>query len=280
MDIDVRAIQLKQLEILKAVADVCERNGLRYCLDGGTCLGAIRHQGFIPWDDDVDIGMPREDFDRFRQIAPQELPEHLQVLDFEKVRHSPQLHLKVHDIRSTLISKYSFPFPDAHTGVFIDIFSYDAIPPAGLARRWWLLRKDVLMRVNWLLRTYSRSDSLSEKLVGAAAGLLRRCLPFNWASLRLEKMLRRRDISTEKTAVLLVGRKRFEFPSACLLERAWVPFEDGQFPCPADYETYLTLHYGDWRTLPPEERRRHTHSILYISLDKSYLDRWWEEKKA
>lgn len=66
---DIRAIQLKALDILQVVADICESHGLRYWLDSGTCLGAIRHGGFIPWDDDVDIGMPRKDFEKFRALV-------------------------------------------------------------------------------------------------------------------------------------------------------------------------------------------------------------------
>ena len=276
MDADTRAIQLKELEILKQVAAICQRHGLRYFGDGGTCLGAVRHRGFIPWDDDIDIGMPRKDFDRFRQIAPKELPEYLALQDFEQVQHMHHMHLKVHDTRTTFVSRTFSGYPDAYTGVFVDIFAYDGWPSGGLARRWWRLRTAFLYRLNWLLRTYSRTGTLSGRAVTAAGAVLRKVLPYNWASLRLEKLLRRRDMEQEETAVLGFGDFRWKFPTACLLEPKPLPFEDMQLPCPADTDTYLRILYGDYMTPPPESGRTATHPMAYFSLERSYKERWWD----
>ena len=71
---DIRSVQLRELEILKVFQDICSRHNLRYFAIGGTCLGAVRHKGFIPWDDDVDVAMPYEDYAKFKAIARTELP--------------------------------------------------------------------------------------------------------------------------------------------------------------------------------------------------------------
>ncbi len=122
----LRRLQLLQLEILKDVDRVCRAEGITYFLDGGTLLGAMRHGGFIPWDDDIDLGMPRTDYERFMQVAPRALGERYRVSDprtcpqqagmFGKVcRSGTRFHT-----RETLDAGFD-------QGVFIDIFPYDVM---------------------------------------------------------------------------------------------------------------------------------------------------------
>ena len=80
----LRQLQLYELNLLKTFADICEKNNLRYYMIGGTILGAVRHKGFIPWDDDIDIGMPREDYIRFLEIAQKSLPHQYKILNYKK----------------------------------------------------------------------------------------------------------------------------------------------------------------------------------------------------
>ena len=82
-DLSLRDAQMLMVEILEDVHNLCEKHGLKYFLDGGTLIGAVRHKGFIPWDDDIDIGMPREDYEKFIEIAKKELPDNLFLQTFE-----------------------------------------------------------------------------------------------------------------------------------------------------------------------------------------------------
>ena len=280
METDIRAIQLKELEILKAVAEVCERHGLRYFLDGGTCLGAVRHQGFIPWDDDIDVGMPRQDYEKFRAVAPEELaPHHIGVVDSEKTVHNHRMFLKVHDTRTTFISP-SEVMPDMWHGINIDIFPYDGYP----ADRWeaWRMRKElrVLWRVDYARRCPLPDRKPIDKLKRGVAAVIKLVFPHDWPHNRRTKLFTRYAPEACERSFMEVFGDLYIYPSDCILRTEKMPFEDAQFPCPADYETYLTIHYGDWRKLPPEEKRVAKHNGIHISLDKSYLDRWWEEKKA
>ena len=127
---DIRAVQMWELDILKTVAKICDENGLRYFAEGGTCLGAVRHKGFIPWDDDIDISMPRKDFDRFRVIARTALPEHLVLLDFDDNRQITNLFLKIHDKRTTFIEEAAVPYPGKHTGCSSTSSPTTAAPPS------------------------------------------------------------------------------------------------------------------------------------------------------
>jgi len=116
------ALRRVQINILDTVADICEQHGLRYWLDGGTLLGAVRHQGFIPWDDDIDIGMMREDYEKLMAILPDALPEHM-VMQTRKTDPLYKLaYMKVRDQNSLIEDRYLY------NGIFIDIFPFDMMP--------------------------------------------------------------------------------------------------------------------------------------------------------
>lgn len=270
MQVDTRSIQLREMEIVKEVCALCERHGLRYFADSGTCLGAVRHHGFIPWDDDVDISMPRVDFEKFRRIAKEELPEYFQLMEFEQVLHMPHLFLKVQDTRTAYIGCYYRDFPDAYTGVFVDIFPIDGCPDKKLARMWWSFRIWLLQRLNWALRTYKSSGTPAQKALGCVAWALRHIFPYNWASQRMEKILRRYPMESCANAKTIGFAP--VFPSACFRTKAMLPFEDIELPCPGDYDTYLTCLYGDYMQPPPEEERKATHDTVYWSLEHSYRE--------
>ena len=122
---NLRKLQLMELDILKQVTELCERHGLRYFLLGGTFLGAVRHQGFIPWDDDIDIGMLREDFEKFRRICPQLLASHLSYQSYTDEPTSHYIFDKVRLKDTYFSTKFSNRFIDIENGIFIDILVYD-----------------------------------------------------------------------------------------------------------------------------------------------------------
>ncbi len=278
MEIDIRAVQLRELEILKAVMDVCDRHGLRWWADGGTCIGAIRHGGFIPWDDDVDIGMPRADFDRFRQIAPRELPPDLAVQDFQTNRQAAHFILKVHDVTTTFVEEDLAPYPQAHTGVYIDIFPFDGCPDPGPERDKMFRRVKRLRLVNGFLRaTWADTRTLGQKLRYVLLYPVRWVLPFNWATKKMEDLARRYPLDRYPCASECFGW--VIYPTASIRQTAPHPFEDTALPCPEDYDAYLRGYYGDYMQPPPPEERFPSHPVAWFSLEKSYRDRWWEVDK-
>ena len=277
MEIDTKAVQLRELEILKAVTQVLDRLGLRYWADGGTCIGAARHGGFIPWDDDVDLGMPRPDFDKFRRLAEKELPDWLALQDYERIRHAGHSILKIHDVRTTFVEEAFAPWPESHTGVYIDIFCFDGLPDPGPEREERQRRRKQFSRLNGFLRaTWRDARTPAERLRYILLAPVRWLLPYNWASMCQEELYRKTDFDTANWV-----SECFDwgiYPAGCLRGTVKLPFEDMELPCPAGYDEYLTTFYGDWRTLPPEEDRDPTHPVAWFSMDRSYRDRWWETK--
>ena len=121
-------IQGREYEVLTELKKIFERHGLRYFAVGGTCIGAIRHKGFIPWDDDIDIGMPRKDFELFRTQYYKELPCEYRKVDGDNSLSHNFLFFKVHDSRTTYVEYYAEHTPDRYTGVFVDIMPVDGLP--------------------------------------------------------------------------------------------------------------------------------------------------------
>ncbi|MGL5958740.1 MAG: LicD family protein, partial [Phocaeicola sp.] len=145
---NLRACQLKQLSILEEVDKICKKHQLRYWLDGGTLLGAVRHGGFIPWDDDIDIGMPLEDMKRFIEIAPNELPASLFLQTAESDPGTPALITKIRDLNSLYVESHDTFSSDYQKGLFIDLFPFIDYPT--LPRSW----------VKKLLKALSKSYSI------------------------------------------------------------------------------------------------------------------------
>ena len=133
-------LQKTEFEILKAFDAVCARLGLRYFLVCGSALGAVKYGGFIPWDDDVDVGMYRKDYEVFLEKAPELLPEWLFLQNYRSDPAFPQIFSKLRDSRTTYIETSVAKLP-IHHGVFIDIFPLDGYPEGRLARKWLGFRK-------------------------------------------------------------------------------------------------------------------------------------------
>ncbi len=131
---ELREFQLKELAILDAFVAVCERRKLRYYLNAGTLLGAVRHQGFIPWDDDIDVCMPRSDYERFLACAEEELPTHLRPVWFlnQKPDEHPQYHCQIQDLGMPIVQMIAAK--PRRTYAWIDVFPLDGMPGAAIPR--------------------------------------------------------------------------------------------------------------------------------------------------
>ena len=131
---NLRACQLKQLSILKEVDRICRKHKLSYWLDGGTLLGAMRHGGFIPWDDDIDIGMTLEDMQAFMKVAPSELPDTLFLQTPESDPTSKEPIVKIRDLNSIYIEAGDTFSVEYQKGLYVDIFpfiDYPTVPAHG-----------------------------------------------------------------------------------------------------------------------------------------------------
>ncbi|MBO7720836.1 MAG: LicD family protein [Kiritimatiellae bacterium] len=251
------------LDMYRAFAEICDRHGLRYYIYGGTLLGAARHKGFIPWDDDFDVAMPRRDYRKFFDLYAKELPPHLRGFDFRSLTPQDKFRCmfgKVVETRDEKVAAIAKAVGlNLSGGVFIDIIPMDGMPCAALPFYWWALRRTVwrhaasLSTRPWYTRPFWR----------AVAALWR--IPENERErgVRFEEWLMRWDYDSAPAveSYLADGRrlKMRKLSSASMGEPVYLPFEGVKMPCPREWEKYLEIIYGDWRELPPPEKRVPSH---------------------
>ncbi len=267
-------LQQCELSILKEVDALCRKHGIRYCLSSGTMLGAVRHKGFIPWDDDLDLVMNAKDYFRFLEIARKELPGELfvQTSDTDVWYRA---YAKIRRNGTTMIEK-SYQGIRFHQGVWIDIFPLMAVPddPKKVARiNRLILLSELLVQDEFFAITENLSSKL--KLLTLLPLGLRR---------KLANLLRRkacRPIETCETCDYYWGFpfKAPRFRSAWFAEMIPADFEDIQAPIPREYDAILTRVYGDYMTPPPEGKRNGGHTIAVLDLNNSYEKYFSPRKK-
>lgn len=267
-------LQDKILEIFKEVKRILDRHHLRYYALGGTCIGAVRHQGFIPWDDDLDIMLPDKDYYRFLELAPKELPPHMALYLSYEHPHRSSLEAKVHDKRTTFIEETEINHPEDYKGVFIDIFRLSGSPEDAKERAAFCRKFRNYKRLNEKRRIdLAYLSHWHSKLLWAAA-LPLRILPDTYWSDKLMKMTDRYPFD-KHTYVARTWDFRME---QRLVKREEIysgtvelPFEDTTIACPANYDKFLRDIFGDYMQLPPEEERVGLHtSTGIVDMERPY----------
>ena len=266
MERTLRELQLCELEIVRAVVDICRRHGLQLYMMGGTFLGAVRHQGFIPWDDDVDLGLSRTDYETFLQVAPQELPEGYCLRHFETDPDMPYYPAQVVDPAFEILDTSAQV--EKTRCAWIDLFPLDGVPAGKLA---FALHKYRLMYLRLMLKYSQFSQVVAVNLkhrpfherVLIALGKhlhLEARLDTHKRMVLIDRCLKKYPYEGARYVVNFMGAYKFRemFPKAIYDETAEYPFEDMTLPAPKDYDAVLTQMYGDYMTPPPaEEQNKH-----------------------
>lgn len=268
------AHQTLLLEMLKDFDTVCRRHHISYQLFAGTALGAVRHHGFIPWDDDVDVILLRSEYDRFFTEAAGDFDPERYYVQRENSAHWPMQFSKLRRNHTACIEKYHPKDPLVHQGVYIDIFPCDNLSDRPLMRRLQFAASKAIIAKALYARGYE-TDSAAKK------AFLQLCRPLPRRTLEALCM-RRGDDRTALLHSFLAAGKRFEknlLPREWLTESVELPFEDGLFPVSAHYDALLTQLYGDWHALPPPEARRCKQHAAILDLEHSY-QRYIDEQAA
>ena len=250
----LRAIQLKELAILKEIHQVCQKHHIDYWLDGGTILGAVRHGGFIPWDDDIDIAMRKEDIPRFVEAATTDLPSWLYLQTPEKDPSRLPM-LKVRDNDSFLVEAGDDFFQSYPKGLYVDIFPLEPYPDVSRQFCKRVLRG--YCRANGILsaKHYYSWRSVAELFWFAAQRTWFRLLWQTACCFRSKKAHYGNSIATNGYGI--IHRNEDIFPVST------IQFEGETFMAPARPHDYLTNIYGDYMQLPPEDKRT-GHAVFYV----------------
>ena len=264
-------LQTCELNILREVIAICDRLQIPYYMVCGSALGAVKYQGFIPWDDDVDIGMFREDYERFLREAPALLPDCLFLQNFRTDKGFPQIYSKIRDGRTTYMEK-SVAHIDMHHGVYIDVFPLDGYPVDASEAKTLETKKTIYKLISESPFEFPRSSkvALFTKLI-RALGIHRRLYPW------LEKYDRLiSSYSTDKSDVICnhgnwQGRLEYA-PKEQYGSGTMMLFEGMRVRVPEHYDDYLTQKYGDWRADLPTDQQKGHHDYTVMDLNRPYTE--------
>ncbi|MBR1548648.1 MAG: LicD family protein [Prevotella sp.] len=244
---NLRACQLKQLSILEEIDRICQKHGISYWLDGGTLLGAVRHGGFIPWDDDIDIAMRKADLERFAEVAPKEFPEGLVLQLAQNSANNKQPVSKVRDLNSFYVEKSDNFAAEYEKGLYVDIFPMIDYPtlPRGFVKRFALgISKSysILHRAHY----YSLRSFAEFFWFGAKYTLFRAIWSavsaFTSHGTYLSNILTNNGYG-------IMHRQDSVFPLAT------IQFEGKTFSAPANADAYLKDLYKNYMEIPPVDKR-------------------------
>lgn len=258
---DVRKIQLMVLGLMLEFERICKKHGLRYYLAGGTILGGIRHRGFIPWDDDMDITMPRPDYERFLKIAQKELPANMK-LDKDCV---PFCHNRI-EYRDT-----RFDTMWRNGGIFLDILALDGSPDD--EKQWRRHEHKTRFWRFWMLERVRPIPPLSASLdvqLIIIKRVIARLMPRWFLKWRWHSWAARYDCDkTENWVCLPASIYTYEqerFPKEYWGEPVMMEFEGYDMPTMRHWEDYLICHFGNYMKMPPETLRKSHHFIYHYDL--------------
>lgn len=262
-EIEKEAYKRIPFEILLYVADFCEKNGIRYSLAYGTLLGAIRHKGFIPWDDDVDIIMPRKDFERFRTLYHS---DKYIFSDIQLNSKHPTGMAKVYDTNTVFIGRGK---TKRSYGLFIDVFTVDNFPADISEKNIWLKKIQRLILINRLKNTNFSGVFVSRKKLGLLDYVKRFLiritpLPMNYIRKKIKDVaMMYDDHNTGVVGITMsVDNPKDVYPSDLFEDYIDVSFEGHTFKAIRQYDKWLSVCYGDYMQLPPIEQRTGKHHIV------------------
>ncbi len=258
----LRQMQLIQLECLVELDRICRKHTIKYSLDGGTLLGAVRHNGFIPWDDDIDVIMERKEYERFFVICQTELDtkrfflqEHrtdvYYRVGFPRIKRNGTTYVRAGQERSK-----------QHQGVQIDVFVLDHMPDGYAARRIHRMLTYFFRKILWSRTGKKVSDSAAQRMIYTLLDLFPAGLAF-WGFDILAKYCNRQPAELVRHYAMTYPAPEvngYGIPADLLNDFTELEFEGYRFQAVAQYDRYLTLLYGNYMDLPPEEKRKpHIH---------------------
>lgn len=265
-------VQNKILDIYIEIKKICDKNDIRFFAIGGTAIGAERHKGFIPWDDDLDIAIPNNDYSKFLSCCQNELPPHLKMFDYHSSKHCLICWNKIHDERTAFLEKNTIEFDDYHYGIFVDIMPMYGVPVD-------------FNKYNKKIKKYRILNSLKQNSITQMKSIKRilakiALFPIN-AFLPRKFWLKKLDTYQANWSFdqsNYVGYTWHTLTDRLVFERSWfdsyieLPFETTTMRCCKSNKEMLERQFSDYLSLPPENERVSNHYVKVIDVNHSYKD--------
>ena len=270
--IPINEMKSIMLDNLVKIDYYCKSHNIKYYLDSGTLLGAIRHKGYIPWDDDMDICMLRNDYDRFVELVQKEpIAPNLDIIQTEQTLFG---YIKIQDKRTELIE-----YPDTlrlPIGVYIDVFPKDGHPNSQVLAKIHCGIAQCLCNLYWFnkysVKVWKKNGGRLKKIIAhVAAPFVEDCI---WPIHMADRVARKYDVTKSKyCSSILAGGIRGRVPTKCFASAIEVEFEGHRFPAMVGYDEYLRKLYenindGDYMQLPSEKQK-----IIHD------IEVYWKEEK-
>lgn len=268
----LRDLQLKSLEMFKYLKKFCEENNLLVYFCGGCCIGTIRNQGFIPWDDDVDVFMPREDYEKLKEIWNEkaDTEKYSCVFPTDKVMTRNQF-LTINDNNTTFIKIHQKDL-DINHGIVIDVLPLDGCPSSRIKRKiqkFWALI--------YSLYITGMIPQNHGKLVTIIGKIMLGIVPSNNLRYKIwkfaEKKMTKYKIKDCDYITELCSGPRYmqkEYPKEIFEKAIYKEFEGELMPIPKGYDEYLKIAFGDYMKLPPKEKQVPEHNVVFCDIENSY----------
>ena len=266
----LKKIQQKSLDILKYFKEFCEEHNLKFYVCGGGCIGAIRHQGFIPWDDDLDVFMPREDYDKLEILWK----NHADTQKYSCLRASKNLFTgniftTIIDNNTTVVRPNQKNL-DIPQGLCLDVLPLDGCAPAGIKRK--------IQKIYALIYSLFCSRYVPEKhgkiiyYISKILLLLPNKLKIKIWKYCEKQMSKYKICDSEKITELCSGPKYMqnEYPKEIFQDPVYKKFENLSIPLPSNYDLYLKMAFGDYMKIPDLENQKPHHDIIFMDLENSY----------
>lgn len=265
-------LQKKEFELLELFVGICKKLKLRYYLVCGSALGAVKYKGFIPWDDDVDVALPRPDYERFLQEAPKLLPEWVFVQNYRTDREYPGMGSKLRNCKTTFIEKEAMKINMNH-GIFIDIFPLDGYPEGESEqqdfekKKWSFYRRRYTALIPPIHRDVGLTlRSIARQYFGVYSESYDACRSTE------ELFLQNPVYESKLWCNFANSMKKIEYvPREVYGEGICAEFECMEVVIPEKYDEYLRDKYGDYFIDPPENEQIPLHGYI-IDLDKPYTE--------
>lgn len=269
-ELDIKEVKQIQIEILQVVHTFCSENNIYYSLTYGTLIGSIRHKGYIPWDDDIDICMPRPDYNRFIKLFNTQKTRY-KITSFELEPSFPYQYAKVSDMDTLLIEYSDLKY---ELGINIDVFPID-----GIKLNSKTLAKQIFYHkmLDFKIVRVSSDRSFFRNSILSLGKFILNIIP---KKLIVKKMVENAQVysfeETELVTCISFGSKLNLPVSKSLFEdRVLSEFEGGMFYIMSGYDKYLKSIYGDYMQLPPLAKRVSTHKFQAYITTKSWVIKTW-----